>query len=286
MRSSALKATSYIYLILVPIFATGIGFGIGHVRYQLYLPIWLLNALLMLLASWTVGLHLIQKKEGKAKSSVKAAFLLVAPWIIISLFAGLGPPPETATEWTKTATEQEVRYSLLVVCGVLIAFGFLCLKEEIKGAGETFYSLLGSTVILIAIPLFIINMLYWGFYLTELFRMQAIEGVVNTPEWFLPIRQLFRMVSVTEVALTYLATFAMAVALKKSGWLSHRSSTLYILFSLTAFGIVTAYACFRDALAIPGFLLSIPAFPFLLPYFIGVNLLRKAGNKEEAGKTN
>lgn len=278
MTSKTSKLVSYIYLLLVPIIAAVLGFGVGHVSYKFYLPVWLLNVTLMILASWSLGLNVIrQNDEAKCKLAT-AAFFLIVPWVLISMFAGLGPPPETATEWTASATEQQVRYFMLVISGVSISFGFVNLRERIKSKGENFYSLLTLTAILIAIPLFIINMLYWGFYLTELFKIQTTNSTTNLPDWFLPLRQLFGLISVTEVALTYFATFAIAISMRKVGWLSKTSSFLYILFSLLALTIIVLSAFFTETFKIPGFIVSIPAFPFLMPYFIGANLLRQIGN--------
>jgi hypothetical protein len=212
-----------------------------------------------------------------------AAFFLIVPWILISMFAGLGPPPETAGEWTLTAKEQQVRYFMLVISGVFIAFGFSALSDQLKLKGEQFYSLLSVTAILLAIPLFIINMLYWGFYLTELFNFQTRLNMTTLPDWAQPIRRLFGLISVAEVALTYSATFLLVLAMKKTGWLSKTSSAVYFLFSLLAFTIIVLSVFFTETFKIPGFAVSIPAFPFLLPYFLGVNLLRDIGNNKLIG---
>lgn len=279
MASEISKRTSYIYLLAVPVIAAALGFGVGHVSYKFYLPVWLLNATLMLMASWSLGLNVIRQKDESNIILATAAFFLIAPWILISMFAGLGPPPETPSEWTNTAKEQQVRYFMLVICGVLIAFGFAALRNSLRAKGENFFSLLGLTAVLIAIPLFIVNMLYWGFYLTELFQIQSTHYKANFPDWFLPVRQLFGLISVTEVALTYFATFAIAVSMKKAGWLSKTSCFFYTLFSLLAFTIIVLSAFLTEPLKVPGFAVSIPAFPFLMPYFMGVNLLRQAGNK-------
>lgn len=279
MKSKAAKLTSYIYLLLVPFISAGLGFGVGHVSYKIYLPLWLLNIVLMTLSSWTLGLHIIQEKNEEEKKLAKTVFFLIIPWILISMFAGLGPPPEAASDWTASATEQQVRYFMLVICGVFIALGFVGLRDRLKIAGENFYSLVSLTTMLIAIPLFVINMLYWGFYLTELFKIQASTNSTNFPDWFLPIRQLFGLISVVEVALIYFATFALVKAMRKAGWLNKISSFFYTLFSLLAFVIIILSAFFTETFKIPGFAVSIPAFPFLMPYIIGVNLLRKAGNR-------
>lgn len=275
-----IQTTSYIYLLLVPIVTAGLGFGIGHVSYKFYLPIWLMNVFLMTLASWSLGLNVISGKSTERKQLALAAFFLIIPWILISLFGGLGPPPETAAEWTATAKEQQVRYFMLVIAGVFIAFGFNGLRQSLKMKGENFYSLLSMTAILIAIPLFILNMLYWGFYLTELFKIQTNSNISTFPDWVQPVRQLFGLVSITEVALTYLATLLIALAMRRTGRLSKTSSTVYSILSLLAFTTIILSAFLTETLKIPGFALSIPAFPFLMPYFIGVNLLKDIGNNK------
>ena len=279
MSSKASKTASYIYLLLVPVITVGLGFGVGHVSYKFYLKIWLLNVFLMIIASWALCLNVIRLKNEEENKLVKAAFFLIVPWILISMFAGLGPPPLTsAAEWTATAKEQQVRYFMLVISGVFIAFGFVGLRDRLKIKGENFYSLLGLTAVLIATPLFIVDMLYWGFYVTELFKIQANAHTTKFPEWSLPTIQLFGLVSVTEVALTYFATFAIVLAMRKVGWLSKTSSFFYILFSSLAFIIIILAGFFTETFKI-GFAVAIPAIPFLMPYFIGVNLLRQAGKE-------
>lgn len=278
MQDSNARLTSYTYLVLVPIIAAAIGFGVGHVSYKIYLPIWILNVILMIIASWLLGLKAARLKSKEDYNFALTVFFLIIPYILISMFAGLGPPPESAVEWTYTSTEQQIRYFILAIAGIFIAFGFVGLRDRLRTEGETFYSRLSSIAILIAIPLFIINMLYWGFYLTELFKILSTQNTTNYPDWFLPTKQLFELISAIEVALTYFATFAIVLALKKTGWLSKTSSFFYVFFSSLAFAIIILSAFFVDTFKIPGFVVSIPAFPFLMPYFIGIHLLRRVGS--------
>ena len=58
--------------------------------------------------------HSVGQKDEENSGLAKAAFFFVVPWILISMFAGLGPPPETAVEWTATAKEQQARYFMPV----------------------------------------------------------------------------------------------------------------------------------------------------------------------------
>jgi hypothetical protein len=271
------RKTSRVYLLLVPLLVAAFGFGIGKINYTFYLPIWIINVFLMFVASWILGLHVINTKPEKTHLAA-GAFFLIVPWILVSMFFGLGPPPETAIGWVATATEQQVRYSMLTVAGIFIALGFTLLKEKLKDEGEKYYSLLGFVAIIIAIPLFILDMLFWGFSLTESFKILVSTNIEKLPEWFKPLRALFEMISVVEVALTYLAITFFAVSMNQVGWLSRTSTKAYIFISLLAFVLIVLSAFLPEPFISAGFAVSIPAIPFLMPYFIGVNLLRRTGD--------
>ncbi len=81
MLSKDARLTSYIYLLLVPIIVAAFGFGVGHVSYKIYLPLWLLNAVSMGLASWILGLNVV-RNENRNSNLAKTAFFLVVPWMI------------------------------------------------------------------------------------------------------------------------------------------------------------------------------------------------------------
>jgi hypothetical protein len=267
------KKVSRLYLLLVPIIVIIIGFGLGRISYLYYLPIWFVNVCLMLLASWVVGLRVIKTKQSYL---AVGAFFLIVPIILVSWFFGLGPPPDTAKEWVATATEQQVRYFTLTVAGIFIVLGFTFLKVKLRTV-ENYYSLLGIALIYIAIPLFILDMLFWGFTLTETFKIVVSTNADSLPPWLSPLSKLFGMVSVVEVALTYLATIFFAVALKRAGFLSNTSSIIYVLLSLVAFMFIVLSAFLPEPFITAGFAVSIPAIPFIMPYYMGVSLLEKAG---------
>ncbi|MES1218430.1 MAG: hypothetical protein ABUT20_23185 [Bacteroidota bacterium] len=266
------------YLALVPIVTAVLGFSVGHVSYKIYLPLWIINVCLMIVSAWVLGLHVTRGNDKEKTYLAKSAFSLIIPWILISMFAGLGPPPETPAGWVDSSTEQQVRYFVLVIAGVFIAYGFVGLRSLLKNKGDDFYSLVGTASILIAIPLFLINMLFWGFYLTELFRIEVLSGAKNHPDWFTPVGKLFDLVSVVEVALTYIATMVFAISLKKAKLFTPTPCLIYISISLLAFCIVILSAFFSEPFVTAGYAVSIPAIPFVMPYLMGVNLLRRAGN--------
>ena len=271
MESKLIKRNiSQVYLSLVPVLASAFGLGVGYISYKIYLPIWIINVCLMLTASWTLGLHVIRSDDVEKKHFAIAAFFLIVPWILVSMFFGLGPPPQSPAGWVATATEQEIRYIMLVIAGVFIAVGFAALREKLKNTAGSFYAMLGFSAILIAIPLFILNMIFWSAYLPELFKFMEASGLEKRPEWHNPVREQFNLLALVEVSITYLATAAISAALRDAGWLTKIASRICIIVSLLGFLAVVFLGHSSPFI--------IPAFPFLVPYYIAIILLRRAGN--------
>lgn len=79
------KKLSFLYLLSVPIFATALAFIVGHVSYKFYVPFWLFNACLMILATRKLN-------EGSEKTLQKIAWYFITPWMLIAIFGGIGPP--------------------------------------------------------------------------------------------------------------------------------------------------------------------------------------------------
>jgi hypothetical protein len=275
---------SAVYLILVPFLAAILGFGVGHISYKIYLPVWIINVCLMVLAAWVLSGQL-KNDDAEKKDVIAISLFLIAPWIFISIFFGMGPPPSTAWEYAAAATEQQVRYAILVMSGMFIALGCALLRQRLKEAGENFYSLIGFTAIMIAIPLFILNMIFWGSYLVEAFRSFSNAPSEKRPDWYLPVRSLFSSISLVEVALIYLATAAFAASLKVAKWFKPGACFIYIAISLLGMVLDILPSVLPESFAAVGFFVSIPAIPFIMPYFFGVNLLLRI-NSNKADPTN
>ena len=110
-------------------------------------------------------------------------------------------------------------------------------------------------------------------------KILVATNTEKMPEWFKPFRQIFGMVSVVEVALTYLAIAFFSVSLNMTGRLSKTSKNIYVVLSLIAFLLIILSAFLPEPFVTAGFAVSIPAIPFLMPYFIGINLLKREGDK-------
>ncbi len=261
---------------LCSVIPLGLLFGVApwHLNYQAYVPLCLLNALLMAISAWVLGAHKVRSHDVDRKHFVFIASCLIVPWALIFLFAFLGAPPESPADFVATGTEQKIRYALLIVSGLLSVLGLAVLKEKMHAAGESFYSTIGLTVMMIAVPLFVIEMAYWGNFALELFKLQLASPSGARPDWFRPIYQLFYVAGIAEVTLMYLATAAFAAGLKSISWLGKVTANSYIVISLIAAVLVAT-----SPLYFKGFFpLMIPAMPFILPLFIGIGLMRKAGD--------
>jgi hypothetical protein len=274
----ASRSLSYYYLALLPFGGALLGFTVAPVRPAVYVPLWGLNAILMVGAAWSLGGHRLRKVDASQRATGLAAVLLAAPWLLLALLFGMGPPPATAQGYAAAAAEQQLRYALLVVSGLLVLGGFALLRAQLKANGENLYSLLGQTALSVAMPLFILNMLYWHSYLVEAF--QSFGAAESRPAWYGPLRSLFGAISTVEVALTYVATAAFAASLRIAGWFSPTPSRLYLLFGLLGAVLAALPASVLGPVATVGFVVSVPAIPLIMPYLIGINLLRRIGNNE------
>ncbi|MBO9566192.1 MAG: hypothetical protein J7621_25685 [Niastella sp.] len=267
------------YLAIIPLLVAAAGFGLGHISWTIYLPIWLIHTILMLALLWYLGARVLAGKEEVPRQQAVMALLLVLPWLFISVFFGMGPPPATIAAWVHTATEQQARYGILMGCGILATGGFTLLREELKKRGERFYSTLGIAALLMAAPLFILNMAYWGGFLTRSF-----STFINTipdaprPDWYKAMQGLFYSIGLVEVALIYLATAAFAAGLKKAGLFRSGPCRLYILFSLLGFVLSCLPSWLPEPFGSISYFVSIPAIPLVIPYLMGLNLLQRSND--------
>lgn len=131
----------------------------------------------------------------------------------------------------------------------------------------------------LALPLFILNMAYWGSFLIESFTHFSAASIAKRPDWYLALRALFTWISAVEVTLFYLASAAFGRALQSVGWFKPRACRLYVVFSLVGALLSVLPSFSVGPLEIVTYLVSIPAFPFIMPYLMALNLLTLANRK-------
>lgn len=267
------------YLTLVPFLTAAFGFGVGPIAYSIYIPAWLVNVLLMGLSAWALGANTLRSVDNNRKDVARVGVVMIIPWALFSLFFGMGPPPATITGWLETAAEQQTRYYVLVIGGVVAACGFALLAQYLAKAGEGFYGALGHTLIKIALPLFVLNMLYWGQFLPEAFQGFTDPVSTERPAWYIVFRTFFYHVALVEVALLYLATALFAAGLHTAKIFNTTACRIYMVLSVVFMLLSVLSMDLPEPLGTLSYITSVPAIPFIMPYLMGVNLLRRAGNR-------
>jgi len=281
------RQLSQIYLSLVPVLTIVLGLGVGYISYKVYLPVWLVNVVLMVVSMWVLGGAYYKTAGKNEKRLIICGVFFIIPTLLTSMFFGLGAPPyESPATWVATVTEQHVRYYFLLTAGLFITFGVALLCIQLKKAGDDFYAVLAAVAILIAAPVFLIDMSFWGFFLTRMYQFMVDTHLTKRPDWVVPLRSMFYYVNVFAGALVYIATALVTQSLKKTGSFKPAACNGYSVITMLFLVLDLLPPTLPEPFATLNFIVSIPAVPFMFLYFIGINLLRRAGNNSSLVKTD
>lgn len=262
------RKLSYAYLLAVPLLVSVLAFGIGHITPSLYIPLWLLNTAFMTLASRLLAVT----------ASAELRWVLwpsIVPWILIAVFGFMGPPPDTIAGWAALAHEQVLRFSILIVCGLLVGVGAFRLNRYLSSTPGSKWAKTGYLLIRIALPFFLLDMAYWGYFITYEFVQRTNPGAAAKPAWLKPLATIFTGVRMTDMSLIYLATAAFVLALKASGYMSGTASRIYVAFACLGAVCNLLPDNAPGFLSVMGYLSAIPAYALLMLYLVSVNLLTK-----------
>lgn len=273
------KTFGYIYLCCIPVLTLILAFALGHISYKLYVPIWLLNFCIMAWGVWELGEKAFRAVEKEKRYLAYGSSLLILTFCLLSILFGMGAPPDTIQGWVDTATEQKVRFDILLADGILIALGLSLIKLVLQEKGEKLYTQLGYTAIVIAIPLFFINTSFWHSFALQSFKIKIANGAASKPqEWYAPAALQIWVITIGQVLLTYFAVAMFAVSLRQTKIFKRVPAVIYITFSVIAIVSILLIPLYPDATAFSGFPyypFMIPAVPIMLCYYVGVNILRK-----------
>ena len=225
------------------------------------------------IAAWTLGARAIRADAQGRRQLGLAGALLVAPFAVVAvLWVGLSTP------WEATAAENQMRYLVLIGMAFAVAVGFVVLREALSEAGERFYSTLGFAAIMLAGPLYLI----WNSFMFGAFSAKEHTGQV--PPAIVSLNEILFLGG----GLTYVATAAFTASFGRVEWLGRRASRVFMIVNFVAvlFLIIRGLqypdpaALSRPWYTSPGFVVGIPAVPFIMPFLFGVLLLRRAGEEQ------
>ena len=272
-----LRRVSYVFLCAVPVLAIGLA-AVRALRVTgVYQTIGGLLFAAIVIAVWLVGARAIRAGTEEQRLSALAGIFLIVPFALISLlWVGLGPP------WVSTPAQNVDRYLVLLVSSIAVAGGSIVLKEALCEAGERCYSTLGLAATMLAGPAYLI----WMCFVLAVYVVKIREGQV--PSAMVSLNDMFSILLDVACILTYLATAAFAASFGRARWLGRSAARAYVVLNLIALlCLVMKGLSFSDPAALstpwytqPGFVAGIPAIPFIMPFLLGVVLLRRAGGKQ------
>lgn len=240
-----------------------------------YQVVGILQFVAMVWAPWRLGARALTSASREPRLLALAGIFLVAPFALLALFwVGLGPP------WVATPAENQMRYLVLAVMATAIVIGFVTLREALGQADQQFRPSVGFATILLAGPLYLVFDAF-GFGVSTV-RLHGGE----TPQTFYDLNAVIDVILFLAGALTYFAAAAFAVALGQAGWIRRGAARAFTIVSLVALVLLVIRGLhFPDPKALatpwytsPGFIVGIPAVPFIIPFLFSVVLFRRAGN--------
>jgi hypothetical protein len=231
----------------------------------------------VVIAAWTLGARSIRGDGERERTLALAGGLLIVPFALISLlWTGLGPP------WVATPAENVMRYYVLLVSSIAVSCGFVVLKAALNAAGENMYSSLGVAAALLGGATYVV----WLCLLVGAHVAEVRDGQV--PSAFASLSEVLEILLDAACLLTYLATAAFAASFGRTRWLERGPTRVYIAANLIALlclvlralSLPTGSAPSTPWYTQPGFVAGIPAIPYIMPFLLGVVLLRRAGDKQ------
>ena len=270
------RRVSYIFLCLVPVLAIGFA-GPRALRIPVvYQSIGAVLFAAIVIAAWRLGVRAIRSSPPEKQRLALAGGFLVVPFALVALlWVGLGPP------WNATPSENVMRYFVLVVSSIAVTAGFIVLKEALREAGERTYSTLAFAAAILAGAAYLV----WMSFMLGAFVVKVRDGQV--PPSINSVLDVLDILLCVACALTYLATAAFAASFGRSGWLGRGATRAYVIANLVAVVcLMLRGLSFPDPAALatpwytqPGFVAGIPAIPYIMPFLLGVVLLRRAGDQ-------
>lgn len=202
-----------------------------------------------------------------------AGVLFIMPYALFSLlWVGM------ATPWDATPGENVMRYEVLAASTIAVTLGFFFVYRVLRDLGERSFSTLMLGLSFLAGAAYLIwNCFQTGYWLVRVntggFTPAAVE-----------MNQILDVQLFFATLLTYIATAAAVISITKAKLLSRWAAYTYLALSAVAVTLLLLRGIsFPDPNAgaapwyeTPGFVVGIPAMPWVMPFLLGLVLLRRS----------
>jgi hypothetical protein len=267
------RRTSYLFLCAVPF----LNFGVVGAR--ALRPYWFLGFVYfvaMIVAAYSLCAPAIRSgTEREHRVCLTGGFLILFTVVIALLWVGLAPP------FQATPVENRMRYMVLLLGAVAVTVGFLLLETLVREDGEYLFSRVAAALATLAGAAYLI----WYCYALGLFEVWTRTG--RSPAELTGLSEVLDSLLFAACVLTYLATIGFAWSMGRVGLLSRGATNAFVVANVILLTLLLVRGLsFPDprALSMPwylniGFIAGIPAVPWIMPYLLGVGLLRRAGTE-------
>jgi len=273
--TSITRRVSYVFLCLVPFLLFPL-VGVRALRIPgVYQTVGAVLFTAIIIAAWLLGVRAIKGPQGRQTLALAGTFLLVPSTLFSLLWIGLASPGEA------TPVENRMRFLVLVVGSIAVTGGFVVLREALHEAGERVYSTLGSAANMLAGAAYLV----WMSFTLGMVVVRVQAGQI--PAAVRAVYDVYDILLFFACILTYLTTAAFATSLGRARWLGRGATRAYVIVSFVAllFLVLRGFS-YPDLTASstpwylrPAFIAGIPAVPWIMPFLLGVVLLRRAGDE-------
>ncbi len=230
------------------------------------------------IAAWMLGARRIGSEESEGGPAALAGSLLFFPLLLIALlWVGIGAPFQATIE------ENHMRFQVLLASAILVACGFVALKEALARAGESWSLTLGFAVGIFGGTAYILCI---GISMSQVIAIANGQDATQVRT----LSGFYNVIEFVACLLTYAATALFALSMARSRWFGPGAARAYVVVCaifvvlLLARGVEFPEISARTApwYTRPGVIAGIPAVPWVMPALLGAVALRKAGG-ENAG---
>lgn len=172
-----------------------------------------------------------------------------------------------------------MRYSVLLAAAVLVTVAYSLAHEAMRGRGAGPASTIAASASTLAGAAYVV----WISFELGAHAMRTRGTPIPDPVRSVAI--IHDTLLFAACALTYASTAALALAMGQTRWLGRRAARIFCALNALLFVfLVIRGLSFPDPTQSatpwylrPGFVAGIPAIPWIMPYFLGVAMLRRAG---------
>lgn len=228
---------------------------------------WLLFATLAG-AAWSLR----RGAEPEPRLRVGGLLLLVPIALMASEWVGLGTP------WDATPEENRMRYAVLLAMSIAVAAGSYLIADALRDAGEKVFAPLALVLGLLSGSAYVV----WTSFQLGDFALRVASG--ERAPGVAAMNNVFDALLFAASVLAYLATGCLAGALGRLGRLGPVAAHVVLGLNVLACVMLLARGVSFPTPGSgpeawymkPGFIVGIPAMPWIMPYFLGVTVLRGA----------